>query len=84
MWLFVAGDPVRSIGESRFKGVPPDRRHVRDDFARCLQCEADHLFGRTCLDRLSSRDRKDALWQMESRREGVFAQRAARAADLSR
>lgn len=52
-------------------------------FARCLQHESDHLAGHTYLDRLSRRDRKDALRQMEDRREEVFAQRALRAADLS-
>ncbi|MFF2183535.1 peptide deformylase [Streptomyces sp. NPDC058155] len=52
-------------------------------FARCLQHESDHLAGHTYLDRLSKRDRKDALRQMEDRREEVFAQRALRAADLS-
>ncbi|GAA0345642.1 peptide deformylase [Streptomyces blastmyceticus] len=51
-------------------------------FARCLQHETDHLFGHTYLDRLSKRDRKDALRQMTDRREDVFAQRAIRAARL--
>ncbi|GAA0393408.1 peptide deformylase [Streptomyces luteireticuli] len=53
-------------------------------FARCLQHETDHLAGHTYLDRLSTRDRKDALRQMEARRDEVFARRAARAAELSR
>ena len=53
-------------------------------FARCLQHETDHLLGGTYLDRLSRRDRKNALGQMEDRREGTFARRAARAADLRR
>jgi peptide deformylase len=53
-------------------------------FARCLQHETDHLLGHTYLDRLSKRDRKDALRQMEDRREGVFAQRAIKAASLGR
>ncbi|RSN71036.1 peptide deformylase [Actinomadura sp. WAC 06369] len=53
-------------------------------FARCLQHETDHLFGRTYIDRLSKRGRKEALRQMEERREDVFAQRAAKAADLDR
>ncbi|KJY41476.1 peptide deformylase [Streptomyces sp. NRRL B-1568] len=53
-------------------------------FARCLQHETDHLVGHTYLDRLSKRDRKDALRQMEDRREDVFAQRAIRAARLGR
>ncbi|MGI5198334.1 peptide deformylase [Streptomyces sp. CA-288835] len=51
-------------------------------FARCLQHETDHLFGHTYLDRLSKRDRKDALRQMEDRREDVFAHRATKAARL--
>ncbi|WP_055545986.1 peptide deformylase [Streptomyces sp. NBRC 110028] len=52
-------------------------------FARCLQHEADHLVGHTYLDRLSKRDRKDALRQMEERREDVFARRALKAAQLN-
>ncbi len=53
-------------------------------FARCLQHESDHLIGHTYLDRLSRRDRKDALQQMEERRERVFARRATKAASLGR
>ncbi|MBB5120314.1 peptide deformylase [Streptomyces eurocidicus] len=53
-------------------------------FARCLQHETDHLMGHTYLDRLSKRDRKDALRQMEDRREDVFARRAAKAAESGR
>ncbi|MDK1476685.1 peptide deformylase [Streptomyces sp. 549] len=33
-------------------------------FARCLQHETDHLYGRLYIDRLSKRERKDALGQM--------------------
>ncbi|WP_030899422.1 peptide deformylase [Streptomyces sp. NRRL F-5126] len=33
-------------------------------FARCLQHETDHLYGYLYVDRLSKRDRKDALKQM--------------------
>ncbi|MFJ9033805.1 peptide deformylase [Streptomyces sp. NPDC102274] len=51
-------------------------------FARCLQHETDHLFGHTYLDRLSKRDRRDALRQMADRREDVFAQRVIKAAGL--
>ena len=54
----------------------------RGYFARCLQHETDHLDGHTYLDRLSQRDRKDALRQMEERREDVFARRALKAAAL--
>ncbi|MET8680701.1 peptide deformylase [Streptomyces sp. NPDC004647] len=52
-------------------------------FARCLQHETDHLVGHTYLDRLSKRDRKDALQQMADRHEDVFAQRAIKAASLA-
>lgn len=34
-------------------------------FARCLQHETDHLYGNLYIDRLSKRERKDALQQME-------------------
>ncbi|MFJ9213414.1 peptide deformylase [Streptomyces sp. L-9-10] len=51
-------------------------------FARCLQHETDHLSGHTYLDRLSKRDRRDALRQMADRRDDVFAQRAIKAAGL--
>ncbi|HZX39280.1 MAG TPA: peptide deformylase [Streptomyces sp.] len=34
-------------------------------FARCLQHETDHLYGYLYIDRLSKRDRKEALRQME-------------------
>ncbi len=47
-------------------------------FARCLQHETDHLFGHTYLDRLSKRDREEALQQMAEHREDVFARRARR------
>ena len=53
-------------------------------FARCLQHETDHLYGRLYLDRLSTRDRKDALRQMAERREEVLARRAAKAEQLGR
>lgn len=48
-------------------------------FARCLQHEYDHLVGHTYLDRLSKRDRKEALRQMADRRDEVFALRASKA-----
>lgn len=52
-------------------------------FARCLEHETDHLNGHVYLERLSRRDRKDALRQMADRREEVFARRAARQEALS-
>jgi peptide deformylase len=53
-------------------------------FARCLVHETDHTDGRLYLDRLSTREKKDALRQMADRRDEVFARRAARAEELSR
>ncbi|WP_431042310.1 peptide deformylase [Streptomyces sp. P1-3] len=36
-------------------------------FARCLQHETDHLYGRLYIDRLSKRERKDVMQQMAER-----------------
>ncbi|MBD0838988.1 peptide deformylase [Streptomyces sp. TRM68416] len=52
-------------------------------FARCLAHETDHCDGQVYLDRLSRRERKDALRQVADRRDEVFARRAARTAALS-
>ncbi|MFH8659571.1 peptide deformylase [Streptomyces afghaniensis] len=52
-------------------------------FARCLEHETDHVNGQVYLDRLSGRERKEALRQMAARREAVFARRAANIAALS-
>ncbi|MGW3458077.1 peptide deformylase, partial [Streptomyces olivaceoviridis] len=52
-------------------------------FARCLAHETDHTNGYVYLDRLSKRDKKDALRQMADRRDAVYARRAANAADFS-
>ncbi|MFL5995496.1 MAG: peptide deformylase [Streptomyces sp.] len=46
-------------------------------FARCLAHETDHVNGHVYLDRLSSRERKEALRQVADRRDEVFARRAA-------
>ncbi|WP_431683991.1 peptide deformylase [Kitasatospora sp. KL5] len=49
-------------------GVDKDGNPIRVEgtgfFARCLQHETDHLYGYLYIDRLSKRDRKDALKQM--------------------
>lgn len=42
----------------------PVRVHGRGYFARCLQHETDHLYGRLYIDRLSKRERKDVMQQM--------------------
>ncbi|MFI1199931.1 peptide deformylase [Streptomyces sp. NPDC020883] len=52
-------------------------------FARCLQHETDHLDGHLYLDRLAKRDRKEALRQMDDRREDVFARRESKQRALS-
>ncbi|MHC3473766.1 peptide deformylase [Streptomyces sp. 7R007] len=52
-------------------------------FARCLAHETDHVNGHVYLDRLSKRDRKDALRQVADRRDEVFARRAANVAALN-
>ncbi|MGC9536660.1 peptide deformylase [Streptomyces sp. UG1] len=52
-------------------------------FARCLAHETDHVNGHVYLDRLSKRDRRDALRQSADRREEVFARRTVRASALS-
>jgi peptide deformylase len=46
-------------------------------FARCLAHETDHVNGHVYLDRLSKRDRKEALRQVAARRDEVYARRAA-------
>lgn len=51
-------------------------------FARCLQHETDHTLGHVYLDRLSKRDRKEALRMMADHHEEVFARRAAKEAAL--
>ncbi|MFI9809339.1 peptide deformylase [Streptomyces sp. NPDC052301] len=53
-------------------------------FARCLAHETDHVQGHIYLDRLSKREKKDALRQMAARRDEVYARRAAKAEALSR
>jgi peptide deformylase len=52
-------------------------------FARCLAHEADHCAGQLYLDRLSKRERKDALRQVADRRDEVLARRAANVEALS-
>ncbi|MDI3420534.1 peptide deformylase [Streptomyces luteolus] len=80
-----AGLPVPRTDRAVVRGVDQDGRPLVVEgtgyFARCLQHETDHLLGSTYLDRLSRRDRKEALRQMEERREAVFAQRACKAAE---
>jgi len=53
-------------------------------FARCLAHETDHVNGQVYLDRLSKRERREALRQVADRREEVFARRAAKTEALGR
>ncbi|MEU2308957.1 peptide deformylase [Streptomyces misionensis] len=52
-------------------------------FARCLAHETDHTNGYIYLDRLTKREKKDALLQMADRRAEVHARRSAREAELN-
>ncbi|TWV39966.1 peptide deformylase [Streptomyces misionensis] len=52
-------------------------------FARCLAHETDHTNGYIYLDRLTKREKKDALRQMADRRAEVHARRTAREAELT-
>ena len=51
-------------------------------FARCLQHETDHTRGMVYVDRLSKRERKRVLKEMEEMAGGVMARRQERAAEL--
>ncbi|GAB3712843.1 peptide deformylase [Nocardiopsis nanhaiensis] len=53
-------------------------------FARCLQHETDHTFGRVYVDRLSKRERKRVLKKMNEMADDVFARREERAEELER
>lgn len=51
-------------------------------YARCLQHETDHLYGRLYIERLSGRAQKKVLKEMDSMAERIFEKRAARAEKL--
>lgn len=53
-------------------------------FARCLQHETDHTFGKLYIDRLSARERKRVLKKMSEMADSVFARREERAQELER
>lgn len=53
-------------------------------FARCLQHETDHTFGKLYIDRLSLRERKRVLKKMNEMADNVFARREERAQELER
>lgn len=53
-------------------------------FARCLQHETDHTYGKLYVDRLSLRERKRVLKKMNEMADNVFARREERARELER
>ncbi|MGA4843955.1 peptide deformylase [Streptomyces sp. G45] len=74
----------RAVVRGRDKDGNPLVIEGRGYFARCLQHETDHLYGQLYLDRLSKRERKSALREMEESKERMFAKRAANAAKLGK
>ncbi|MFF2503738.1 peptide deformylase [Streptomyces sp. NPDC058067] len=80
----VVARPDHAVVRGQDKDGNPLVIEGRGYFARCLQHETDHLHGRTYLDRLARRERKEALREMEERRHTVFARRTARAAELGK
>ncbi|MGW3206536.1 peptide deformylase [Streptomyces sp. NPDC001135] len=76
--------PDRAVVRGQDKDGRPVVVEGTGYFARCLAHETDHTNGYLYLDRLSQREKKDALRQMTARRDEVFARRAARAGELSR
>ncbi|WP_217548971.1 peptide deformylase [Streptomyces sp. GbtcB6] len=69
--------PDRAVAHGQDKDGNPLTLEGTGYFARCLAHETDHVNGRVYLDRLSKRERKEALRQMADRREDVYARRAA-------
>ncbi|WP_051926869.1 peptide deformylase [Streptomyces durhamensis] len=76
--------PDRAVVRGQDKDGRPVVIEGTGYFARCLIHETDHTNGYLYLNRLSKREKKDALRQMADRRDEVFARRAARAEELSR
>jgi peptide deformylase len=76
--------PDRAVVRGQDKDGNPVVIEGTGYFARFLIHETDHTNGYLYLDRLSKREKKDALRQMADRRDEVFARRAARAEELSR
>ncbi|MFD8721920.1 peptide deformylase [Streptomyces sp. NPDC059629] len=69
--------PDRAIVHGQDKEGNPLTLEGTGYFARCLAHETDHVNGRVYLDRLSKRERKEALRQVADRREDIYARRAA-------
>ncbi|MGK5637975.1 peptide deformylase [Streptomyces sp. URMC 126] len=76
--------PDRAVVRGMDKDGNPLVIEGRGYFARCLQHETDHLHGHLYLDRLSQRERKSALREMEDSKEKMFARRARMAKKLGK
>ncbi|WP_406281603.1 peptide deformylase [Embleya sp. NBC_00896] len=75
--------PDRAIARGVDKDGNPVVVEGEGYFARCLQHETDHLNGYLYIDRLSKRERKNVLKEMEAMRDEVFAKRDAKAKQLA-
>lgn len=75
--------PDRAVVRGRDQDGNPLEIEGTGYFARCLAHETDHTDGYIYLDRLTKREKKDALRQMGDRREEVYARRSAKEAALS-
>ncbi|MFE6287899.1 peptide deformylase [Streptomyces sp. NPDC057877] len=75
--LMVVPRPDRAVVRGRDRDGAPVVIEGTGYFARCLAHETDHVNGQVYLDRLSARERKQALRQVAARRDEVFARRAA-------
>jgi len=69
--------PERAVVRGYDKDGEPITIEGTGYFARCLAHETDHTNGHVYLDRLSKRERREALRQVADRRDEVFARRAA-------
>ncbi|WP_018543828.1 peptide deformylase [Streptomyces sp. LaPpAH-108] len=72
--------PEHAVVHGQDRDGNPLRIEGTGYFARCLHHETDHTRGFVYLDRLSKRDRKEALRQMTTHRDAVLARRAHRSA----
>ncbi len=76
--------PDHAVVRGRDKDGAPLVIEGRGYFARCLQHETDHVYGRLYLDRLAQRERRTVLREMAQAQDEVFARRAARAIRLGK
>jgi peptide deformylase len=81
--LMAVPRPDRAVVRGQDKDGSPLAIEGTGYFARCLAHETDHTSGYVYLDRLSKRDKKDALRQMADRRDAVHARRSANTAAFS-